>query len=147
MSDDAKELIERRSEEAFARSGWRDPRADFRGMLRQLRERDAAAFESAVKEYEARVASRLGDASVDPVAAWLDYGRRLAMLIGGGRTVAVDADGRSTPDEGGDAPALLLHLPAEEAAAAIVVAEPREPTAAQRATIALLAERRQTLPA
>ena len=144
---DAKEQIDRRSEEAFARSAWRDPRTDYRAMLRHLRERDAAGFENAVREYDARVATKLAeDASADPVAAWLAYGRRLADLIGGGRTVRVDADGRSEADDGGDAPALLLHLPADESATAIVVAEPREPSPAQRASIALLADRRTALP-
>jgi hypothetical protein len=144
----SREMIERRSDEAFAVSGWQDPRAEYRALLRRLKEQAPAAFDSAVHEYEARVASRLGDESVEPVGAWLDYGVRLAELLGGGRTVAVDADGRSAPVDGSPAePTLLLHLPADDTAAALVVAGPREPSAAQHATIALLAERRQALPA
>jgi len=90
----------------------------------------------------------LVDESGDPVPAWLGYGERLAALVGGGRTVSVDEAGRSRPLEGIPAEAtLLLHLPADEATPALVVASPREPSAAQRATVALLAERRQALPA
>ena len=143
----ARELVERRSDEAFARSEWQDPRADYRALLRRLKEQDSAAFESAVREYDERVAARLRDERADPVRAWLDYGLRLAQLAGGGRTVSIDADGRSTelPEAGPTAPALLLHLPADEAAAAIVVGAPREPSGAQRAAVMLLAERRTAL--
>ncbi len=148
MSDSqAREIVERRSDEAFAASGWQDPRTEYRALLRRLKERDAAAFDHAVREYEARVASRVGDDGVDPLAAWLDYGVRLAELLAGGRTVAVDLAGRSASIDGLPAePTLLLQLPADDAAAALVVAAPREPSPAQQATIALLAERRQALP-
>ena len=144
---ESKESIEGRTDEAFERSAWRDPRADYRALLRQLREQDAALFESAVVEYETRVAGRLADAAVDPVAAWLDYGRRLAELAGRGRTIRIDETGVSVGDDPADpSPALLIHLPADEGAAAIVIAEPRDASSAQRATIALLAERRSSLP-
>lgn len=145
---ETKEALERRTDEAFARSAWADPRAAYRALLRRLREHDAAAFESALSEYESRVVSRIQDPAADPVACWLDYGRRLAQLAGGGRSVRVDADGRSESDDGAAAaPALLLQLPADESASAIVIAQPREPSAAQRATAALLADRHQALPA
>ena len=144
---ESKESIERRTDEAFARSAWRDPRADYRGLLRRLREQDAGTFERAVAEYEARVAGRVAQPDADPVAAWLDYGRRLAELAGGGRTVRIDDSGAAVPDDPAHpSPALLIHLPADESAAAIVVAEPREASPAQRATIALLSEGQTALP-
>ena len=145
---ESKEALERRTDEAFAGSAWADPRAAYRSLLRRLRENDAGLFESALAEYEARVVSRLQDPTTDPVACWLDYGRRLAALAAGGRCVRVDAEGRSAADDG-DAtePVLLLQLPADEGASAIIVAQPREPSPAQRATVALLADRQQTLPA
>lgn len=150
MSDETKEAIERRTEEAFARSVWQDPRAEYRAMLRRLREQDATAFEGAVREYETIVVARLADRSVDPVEAWLSYGERLAGWVGGGRTVRIDAVGRAIDTEPpatdsadrAPEPAVLLHLPAVESAPAIVVACPREPSAAQRATLALLVDGR-----
>ena len=144
---ESKEAIERRTEAAFAASAWRDPRADYRALLRHLREQDATLFETAVAEYEARVVARVAQPDADPVTAWLDYGHRLAELAGRGRTVVVDAEGRSSDATGDPSqPALHLHLPADESAAAIVVAEPRDASPAQRAAIALLAERRNALP-
>lgn len=144
---ETKEQIERRTDEAFARSPWRDPRTDYRALLRLLRDQDAARFETAVAEYEARVVARVEDPAVDPVAAWLDYGRRLAELAGQGHTVRVDVDGRAAPaDAELTGPALVLHMPSDESAPAIVVAIPRDPSPAQRATAALLADRRTALP-
>lgn len=148
MSDGTKEVIERRTEDAFARSAWQDPRVEYRAMLRRLREQDPAAFESAVRDYESAVVARLADAGVDPVEAWLSYGERLAGVVGGGRLVRIDAAGRaldrgsSDEDAAPSRPLLLLHLPAAESAPAIVVACPREPTAAQEATLALLVDGR-----
>ena len=144
---ESREQIERRTDAAFANSEWQDPRADYRALLKRLRERDAAAFEEAVRAYEEAVVARLGDSSVDPVAAWIEYGRRLAHIAGGGRTVRIDDAGRAadaTETEAAE-PELLLHLPADEAAPAIVVVAPREPSAAQRATAALLAGGAQAL--
>ena len=143
-----KEAIDRRSEEAFAGSAWLDPRADYRELLRRLKEADAVAFASAVREYEAGVVERLADPTADPVAAWLGYGERLAARLGRGRTVEIDAEGRAA-DATAAGPAehatLLLHLPADESARAIVVGAPREPSHAQRATLALLVEGRAAL--
>jgi len=145
---ESKEAVERRTDEAFARSAWADPRAAYRSLLRRLREHDAALFERALGEYEALVVSRLEDPAADPVTCWLDYGRRLADLAAAGRCVRVDAEGRSAADDGSTTePALLLQLPADESAAAIVIAQPREASAAQRATVALLSDRQQALPA
>lgn len=144
---ESKEAVERRTAEAFERSAWQDPRAEYRDLLRRLRGQDGAAFERAVLEYEATVVERLTDPSVDPVAAWLGYGERLAGWLGHGRTMRIDAEGRASEVEPASTaePALLLHLPAEESAAAIVVASPRQPSAAQRAAVALLAEGRAAL--
>jgi hypothetical protein len=143
-----KEAIDRRSEDAFARSTWLDPRADYRDLLRRLKESDTAAFASAVREYEAAVVERLADPAADPVAAWLGYGVRLAGWLGGGRTVEIDAAGRAAEMgaiDRAERATLLLHLPAAEGARAIVIASPREPSEAQRATLALLVEGRAAL--
>lgn len=142
-----REAVDRRTDEAFARSGWRDPRLDYRDLLRRLKERDETSFRNAVHDYEAEVVERLSDPATDPVAAWLEYGARLAALVGGGRTVAIDRDGRSSEAPGATpgVGTLLLHLPANAGAGGIVVACPREPSDAQAATIALLAEGKTAL--
>lgn len=146
MSVENRDVAERRSADAFARSGWADPRADYRAMLRRLREQSATLFSSAVADYEDAVVGRLSDAEADPVAAWLAYGVRLAGWAAGGRTVRIDAEGRRSDTTGGfDTPSLLLQLPAEESGRAMVVAAPREPSAAQAATIALLVDGRLAL--
>lgn len=163
---DPKEAVERRTDEAFAASAWEDPRADYRGLMRRLREHDAAAFEAAISDYEATVVEPLRDTGIDPVAAWLAYGERLAARVGGGRTVRIDREGRSKDAPDGepahgassrdsaagsrqpgvtDPPPLLLHLPADETTPAIVVARPRQPSNAQAAAVALLAEGRTAL--
>ena len=146
MTADPREAAERRTEEAFARSGWADPRADYRAMLRRLKEQNPTQFASAVADYDDSVVGRLADANADPVAAWLSYGMRLAGWCAGGRTVRIDADGRrAEPGAGFESPALLIQLPAEETGRAMVVAAPRQLSAAQAATIALLVEGRLAL--
>ena len=145
---DAREAIERRTDAAFAASAWQDPRAEYRALLKRLRERDSTLFEDAVRAYDATVVSRLADDErADPVGAWIEYGRRLAQIAGGGRTVAIDGDGRALDAPSEPLPAtLLLHLPADEGAPALVVAAPRDASPAQQATVALLAAGAQALP-
>ncbi|HEX6587680.1 MAG TPA: hypothetical protein VF039_01555 [Longimicrobiales bacterium] len=145
---ETKEAIERRTDAAFAASVWQDPRAEYRALLKRLREHDSALFEEAVRAYESTVAGRLAeDERADPVGAWIEYGRSLAQLAGGGRIVAIDSDGRATEAPTGSLSAtLLLQLPTDESVPAFVVAAPRETSAAQRATAALLAAGAQALP-
>lgn len=152
-ADESKVATDRRTEAAFARSPWQDPRADYRVMLRRLREDDPAVFETAVRDYEDAVVARLGDEALDPVEVWLSYGERLAALVGRGRLVRIDASGKAsdapTADPADPSPAacpLLLHLPALESTPAIVVAAPRDPSPAQRASLALLVEGRTAAP-
>lgn len=144
-----REEAERRTEKAFAGSGWRDPRTAYRSLLKRLREQDPAGFEEAVADYERNVVTPVAAGTADPVRAWLEFGFDLANRLGpGGRIVRVDADGRATEDPSGalEVPGLLLHMPADEGAPALPVAMPREPSPAQQATLALLAEGRQALP-
>ena len=69
------------------------------------------------------------------MAAWTEYGRTLAELSGPGRTVALDGSGRSQPYEAPADPShLVLHLPDNTRAPALLVGLPAELTAAQRAS-------------
>ena len=147
MSDESKDAVERRTEQAFERTGWQDPRAHYRALLRRLKQSETTRYDAAVQAYRSSVEARLQDVNADPVAAWLEYGRRLAELMAGGRAVRIDRDGVAAADEPGTEPTLLLQLPADESAPAIVIALPREPSPAQRATVVLLVDGRQNLPA
>jgi hypothetical protein len=96
MSEQAKERADARLLEAFAREGIEDNRPAYRQRLRQLRDRNPAAFERALRHYEDEVLPALG-VEDDPVAAWIAYGVWLGELDGPGRLLAVDADGRARP--------------------------------------------------
>lgn len=115
-------------------AGARDPREFYRERLRALRGEDPAAYREAVDYYENTLVPTVADPSSDPVAAWTDYGRRLAELAAEGRTVEIDASGRAVPFESPASPgALILHIP-DGKGRAILVGLPTELSAAQRAT-------------
>lgn len=132
--------VERLTEAAFADSPLEDPRARYREHLRALRSRDAAAFEAAVARYESELMPAVAAEGGDVVGAWREYGRALAELSGAGRTVAVDEQGRAASWEGEGEATLVLHVPDDATVPPLVVAAPRNPSPAQKATIALLVE-------
>jgi|GEM_PF-2158500 len=145
MSD--RELVERRTAEAFADGALADPRAAYRAYLRTLRERDAEAFERAVALYDDLVQHIAGGA--DAREQWLEYGTALAALVEG-RLVRIDRNGLAAPhqnalDADDDPPPLVLHLPDRTSMPALPVALPARPSPAQQATLALLIEGRQEL--
>lgn len=129
---------EERYREALEARGVRDVRPLYRKLLRQLRERDAGAYEAAVARYEAEVARPVAEGA-DPLPAWLGYGRWLAERLAPGAVVAVDGTGRSSVVEG-EAPLdrLILHLPGKRRERAILLSAPREWTDPQRETAELL---------
>ena len=134
MSDDLQAEADLRLEEALADTGARDPREFYRECLRNLKQVDRRAYEEAV--------------GLDPLPAWTEYGRRLALLTAPGRTVMVDQAGVAEP-YGEPAPLdrLVLHLPEAQGSAnrALVVGLPAELTRAQRAHYDLLVSGRLTL--
>lgn len=126
-------------EAALRQSSARDPRQHFRGMLRELKEKDAAAFRRAVEYHDAQLLPAIAGGGEDPLRVWLEYGRLIAELLAPGRTVVVQADGAAgeyPPAPGGEP--LVLHLPSSAREPARVLGLPAEPSPAQRATLDLL---------
>ena len=134
MTADPQERAEARLQEALEQSGARDPREYYRSRLKALRDEDRGAYETAVAYYRDVLIPGIAGGG-EPLAAWTEYGRTLAELHGPGRTVSIDATGRSTPYVA-PAPAdhLILHLPDSTRSETLLVGLPTELTAAQRAT-------------
>lgn len=147
MADEAlRARADARFEQALQARGARDPRGFYRERLKEMRERDPAAFRQALQYFEQTLIPTVADEGSDPLAAWLEYGRHLAVLSAAGRTVQIDASGRSAeyappvpPD------ALVLHLPEQSSRPAIVVGIPPELSPAQRAAYGLLVKGAVTL--
>lgn len=140
MSDDTQRArAEERIQEALARTGGRDPREYYRQRMRELKERDDAAFRRARDHYETRLLPALGQEDTDPLAEWLDYGRLLAELTTPGRAVEIDETGLAHPYSPPVPPErLVLHIPTSAREPALLIGLPAELTPAQRATFALL---------
>jgi hypothetical protein len=139
-----RDAADRRFEETLARTGARDPRDFYRQRLRELRDRDAAAYRRAVDYFEGRLIPAVADAGSDPLREWLEYGRFLVGLVAEGTTVQVDPSGRAheyappvPPDH------LVLHLPTASREPALVVGLPPQLSTAQRATFDLLVSGRR----
>lgn len=139
MSDDLRARADARLERALETAAIRDPRPLLRPVLRQLKERDDAAFRSALHHYDNVLLPAVAGTG-DAVSEWRAYARLLATLAGAGRTVAVDGSGRAATVSADAAPesALLLHLPDDGAAPTVVLHCPRDPTPAQEASLELL---------
>lgn len=134
LPEEAAEAYEAALEEA----GLEDVRPLYRGLLKRLRDRDPGAYERAVRRYEEELLPKVAR-GVDPLAAWLRYGAWLAGQVEEGRTVVVDATGKSADFEGEPAPGgLVLHLPDEQRERGMVLAAPREPSDHQAETRELL---------
>jgi hypothetical protein len=137
MQEEADALLN----EALSATGAADPRPRYRLLLSELKRQDASAYERAVARFRDALIPSIARREVDPLTAWLDFGRDLAEALAPGRALAFDEEGRSSPVTG---PAswkdLILHVPSDPRTRAILVGEPPAPTRAQRATVALLAE-------
>ncbi len=148
MSDDPTKEADRLLEEALERAGARDPREFYRERLRELKSVSQSGYEEAVAYYRTSLIPEIASGNVEPLAAWTEYGRRLATALAPGRTVVVDGSGRALPYE---APPpldrLVLHLPDDKKGRALLVGLPPEPTPAQRATYDVLVRGRQKLGA
>jgi hypothetical protein len=141
MSDDRRAQADARLDAALADADRRDPRKYYRPVLRQLKTRDPAAFDAAVAYFDETLVP--GCLNGDPLAAWLDYGIRIAEALGSGRTVDIDGTGRAhVADDPAAAAGLLLFVPDATGAPVLVLRHPADATAAQRATVELLAEGR-----
>ncbi len=144
MSDNVAQTAEAALEAALAETGARDPRDFYRERLRELKRVRPEEYQRAVADYTEtlipEVASRRGDA----LAAWTEYGRRLAEALAPGRTVDIDETGRSRAYAAWAADRLILHLP-KDGARALLVALPRTLSPAQRATYDVLVSGKQRI--
>jgi hypothetical protein len=130
-----REVADSLLEAALERSGARDPREFYRERLRELKERNAEGYREAVRYFESSLVPSVASGETDPLAAWTEYGRRLAELTAPGRAVAIDGSGRARsyrPPPAADD--LILHLPHAAGGRALLVGLPRELSEAQRAT-------------
>ncbi len=138
-TDGKREEADRRFEDALAASGARDPREYYRERLRELKAESPHAYERAVDYFDRVLVADVASGDVDPVQAWLAYGRELAELTAPGTTVEVDPSGKRHPHSAPTAPdRLVLHLPDQRNRRAILVGLPPELTPPQRATYDLL---------
>jgi hypothetical protein len=143
---DSRQVADDRLQRALDESGARDPREFYREQLKALREENEDAYASAVAYYRDTLIPSIAEGRAEPLPAWTLYGKRLAELAHEGRTVAIDATGRSKAWEGWDPNELVLHLPEEARARALLVQLPPEPSDAQRATYTWLVAGRNKLP-
>jgi hypothetical protein len=140
---DLRAAATRRLEEALRERGARDPRDYYRELMKELRERDPAAFGEANRYYDEVLLPRLADDSLDPLGEWLEYGTVLAGLMVAGEAVQIDPSGRSLPYAGPVPPdAMVLHLPRSSRMPALAIGLPPTLSAPQRATYDLLVSRK-----
>ncbi|MSR22010.1 MAG: hypothetical protein EXR92_00380 [Gemmatimonadetes bacterium] len=140
MDADIQKEADLRLAGALERTGARDPREAYRDLLKELRGRSKDAYEEAVREYRTTVLEPIAEAGADPVQAWLEFGCRLAKRLHPGQAVVLNEAGRARPLEPPPGPdALILHVPEERRARAMILGMPRELTPAQRAAVDLLA--------
>jgi hypothetical protein len=144
MTEDLKGRADDRLRAALESAGVRDPREHFRPVIKSLRDRDPSAFARATAYYEEELVPAIAGGE-EPLARWWDYGLRLAAELGAGRTVEVDGSGRAREaDDSAPARGLVLFLPDDGGAPALVLRCPVEATPAQQATLELLAQGRLT---
>lgn len=146
MTDDLTHEADRRLEEALAREGGRDPREYYRERLRELKQSSPSGYDAAVAYYRDELLPAVAGGTVEPLAAWTEYGRRLAESLLPGKTLAVDPTGKAHPYQ---APAprdhLILYIPEGKSTRALPVGLPAELTPAQRATYDVLVSGKQKL--
>jgi hypothetical protein len=137
-TSDVAAVAEQALEAALAESGARDPREFYRERLRELKRLRPDAYQSAVHYYTQTLLPEVAERRGEALTAWTEYGRRLAEALAPGRTVTIDETGRARPYEASGAFGLILHLPEDSGARALLVALPRTLTPPQRATYDVL---------
>jgi hypothetical protein len=147
MTDDTAARADLHLERALETTGARDPREFYRDRLRELKQSDPDGYRVAVTYYTDTLLPEVASGEGDPLAAWTEYGRRLAQALAPGRTMSVDGSGRAHPYEQPAADRLVLHLPDDGGRRALLVGLPPVLTDAQRATYDVLVGGKQRLPA
>jgi hypothetical protein len=143
MTDSMAAAADRALEEALARTGARDPREFYRERLRELKRANPAEYERAVAYYTTTLIPEVAAGRTEPLAAWTEYGRMLAAALAPGRTVSIDETGRAHAYDGPAPDRLVLHLPEENGARALLVGLPSVLSDAQRATYDVLVAGKQ----
>ena len=143
MTIDVTEQADRLLAAALEEAGARDPREFYRDRLRELRGANPEGYEEAVAYYRDSLIPSVASGTVDPLHAWTEYGRRLAVALAPGDTIRIDETGRSHEYEGPDAGGLVLHMPSDSGTKALVVALPPSLSPAQRATYDVLVAGKQ----
>jgi hypothetical protein len=147
MDQTAKAEADRRFEEAVETTGARDPRDFYRQALRDLKEPNPAGYARAVAHFQNVLVPGIVSGDLEPIGAWREYGRLIAEETAAGTTVEIDETGRSRPYSPDSAMSLLvLHLPDEKGARAILVSLPPSPSPAQRASFELLVRGKHRVP-
>lgn len=137
--DRVRERADRRFAEALESTGAPDPRERYREWLKALRARDEGAFRKALDYFEQELVPAVAREDSDPLAAWTEYGMRLAQRLLPGEAVRIDATGRSRPcDPSAAIEELVLHLPRAARDAALPVRLPPRLSTAQQAAYDLL---------
>jgi hypothetical protein len=85
MADEVTNRADEILEQALAASGARDPREFYRDQLRELKQRNPAGYEGAVRYYRDTLIPSVANKEQPPLDAWTEYGRRLAVAIAPGR--------------------------------------------------------------
>lgn len=147
MSNPIAAEAEKKLESALKAHGARDPREFYRERLRDLKEADLEAYERAVAYYRDTLLPSIANEEAEPLDAWTEYGRRLAVALAPGRTVRVDASGKAHPYERPSRTDLVLQIPDGKGGRAVLVALPSELSRAQRATYDVLVSGKTRAPA
>lgn len=145
MTDDTAQRADQHLERALEATGARDPREFYRDRLRELKQSDPDGYHVAVAYYKDTLLPQVASGEGDPLAAWTEYGRRLAQALAPGRTVSVDDTGRAHAYQEPAADRLVLHLPDDAGERALLVGLPPALTDAQRATYDVLVGGKQRL--
>ncbi len=133
-------------DEALARTGAKDPREFYRKRLREMKVDNPDAYQEAVAYYENQLVPSIAEAGDDPLAAWQQFGCRMAELTVTGTPAEIDATGRRLPYlPPTPADRMVLHVPQGSKGRALVVGLPPELSAAQLATYDLLVGGRQKM--
>jgi hypothetical protein len=136
------EAVRRLTDEALEASELADMRPAYRKLLMRLKQVRPDEFEEASRRYKEDLEPSVASGDVDPIAAWLDYGRWLASRLAEGRALSIDRSGRARPydpDSDSAHEGLVLHLPDDDRASAVLLATPNDPSPPQQVTLDLLA--------
>ena len=126
--------------EALDTSGERDPRDYYRSRLKELRVSNPEGYDAAIEYYQNKLIPPIASGEVEPLIAWMEYGKFLAESFTPGQTVSINQSGESHPyDPTTTSGKLVLHIPESgKGGRAILVGLPSELSPAQRATYDVL---------